>query len=222
MVKRLESIPYWEDKIKHSDRYEYSQDAGAWLAKRHAAAPTAGQGAPLEAPGGALLKVNYGCGAHRVAGWVNVDAYPSADSGYRQADLLEKHPLRDRSVGFGFSEDFLEHLDQAESIFFLSEVYRTLAPGGVLRLSFPGLEGVLAKHYSPPTEARVRKGELEAYSFWDHLHFYSREELVLVARHVGFNRVEFVGYGASEYPELCNMDTRSHQIGLNTYAELTK
>lgn len=155
-------------------------------------------------------------------GWLNVDLYESETEGYRRVDLLEKHPFDNNSVLFGFSEDMLEHLNQAESIFFLSEIYRTLAPTGVFRLSFPGLEGVLQKHYTPATETRVREGESEAFSFWDHIHFYSREELRTVTTHLGFTEVKFVEYGKSDFPELSNMDTRAHQIGLNTYAELMK
>ena len=70
--------------------------------------------------------------------------------------------------------------------------------------------------------ADVRRGEFEAYSFWDHIHFYSTDELVLVAKHLGFKQVTFVEYGKSEHAELAGLDTRSTQIGLNTYAELTK
>ena len=36
MVKRLASISYWEDKIKHFDQYEYFQSEGIWRAKRDA------------------------------------------------------------------------------------------------------------------------------------------------------------------------------------------
>ena len=155
-------------------------------------------------------------------GWLNVDLYEPEAEGYRKVNLLERHPFENNSVFFGFSEDMLEHLNQAESIFFLSEIYRTLVPNGVIRLSFPGLEGVLQKHYTPSTEKRVREGEFEAYSFWDHVHFYSREELRTVAKHLGFREIKFFEYGKSDFPELRNMETREHQIGLNTNAELVK
>jgi predicted SAM-dependent methyltransferase len=222
IVKRLALIPYWEDKIKHFDQYEYFQAEGIWRAKGDTHHSGEGGAKFIEVSDGELFNVNYGCGPHLIEGWLNIDNYESTEANYHRLNLLDKHPFRENSVRFGFSEDFLEHLNQAESIFFLCEVYRTLAPGGVLRLSFPGLEGVLAKHYSPPTERRVREAEFEAYSFWDHLHFYSKDELSLVARHIGFKRVDFVDYGASQFAELCNRDTRSHQIGLNTYAELVK
>jgi predicted SAM-dependent methyltransferase len=130
--------------------------------------------------------------------------------------------MRNAASVLGFAEDVLEHFTQAESIFFLSEVCRTFMPGGVMRLSFPGLEGVLDRHYSPPSSSVISAGEIEAYSLWDHYHFYSKAELELVAKHLGFSRVHFVDYGVSEYADLSGLDTRSEHIGLNTYVELTK
>lgn len=217
LVKQATVIPHWEKKIELYNQYEYSAAQGTWSLKGSAQAAR---------PAGAGLiradKVNYGCGGNIKPGWLNVDLYPSDQPGYKQVNLLEKHPFPDDSVRLGFSEDVLEHLTQAESIFFLSEIYRTLVPGGLLRLSFPGLEGVLVRHYTPATELRIRQGEFEAYTFWDHIHFYSREELSLIAKHIGFKEIAFVEYGQSNVPELCGLDTRDTQIGLNTYVELIK
>jgi predicted SAM-dependent methyltransferase len=220
MVRRLRRIPRSEDKIKFFGNYGYSSSRGAWFNKSNldllGRTDTAGLSS-LDYP-----KINYGCGANIIAGWLNVDLDRSAPGNYRRVDVLEKHPFLENSVRYGFSEDLLEHFDQAESIFFLSEVHRTLALGGVMRLSFPGLEGVLNRHYFPASEERVRAGEFEAYSFWDHVHFYSRDELELVASHIGFSQIKFVEFGQSEHQTLRNLDTRADQIGLNTYVELTK
>jgi hypothetical protein len=43
-----------------------------------------------------------------------------------------------------------------------------------------------------------------------------------ISNHLGFKQTAFVDYGRSETPGLAGLDTRSTQIGLNTYAELTK
>jgi predicted SAM-dependent methyltransferase len=218
MLKYLHSIPYWEDKINFSKKYYINHSDGFWYTtiNFYANLPFS------EEIISGYSKINYGCGGNIIPGWLNVDLSPANAMDYRQVNLLEKHPFQHDSISFGFSEDMLEHLSQAESIFFLSEVFRTLKNGGVMRLSFPGLEGVLNKHYTPITELRVREGELEAYTFWDHIHFYSREELRTVCKHIGFREVNFVEYGKSEYSELANRDTRSGQIGLNTYVELIK
>ena len=60
------------------------------------------------------------------------------------------------------------------------------------------------------------------HALHDHKHFYSRDELRLVAQHVGFCEVRFVEHGQSLHQELQALDYRAEQIGLNTYAELVK
>lgn len=224
MVAYLARIPHWERKIEFLGRYDYSTADGIWLEKGKTPPAASAPGTPAtdDAVRGDYTRINYGCGGNLIDGWLNVDLFPSDAPNYRCINLLEKHPFADTVFRFAFSEDVLEHLNQAESIFFLSEIYRTLVDGGILRLSFPGLEGVLDRHYTPASETTIRRGEFEAYAFWDHIHFYSRDELTLVAKHVGFKQVTFVEYGKSDHPELASRDTRSTQIGLNTYAELVK
>ena len=178
-------------------------------------------------------RIHYGCGSTFLEDWLNVDwmnheniyrhhSHSNPNLNYAQANLAEKHNFPDDFFRLGFAEDFLEHLDQADSLVFLSECFRTFRKGGILRLSFPGLEGVLKKHYRTSGFAGSYEGKIEAYTLFDHLHFYSRDEISLVATHAGFTSVEFVEYRKSRTPELENLDTRVNQIGLNTYVELTK
>jgi predicted SAM-dependent methyltransferase len=221
LLSELEKTPHWQEKIDRSRLYQYLTNhySHAWII----AEPSSFHD---QADSQSFLsisdRVHYGCGGNILDGWLNVDYGDRESEWFCSFDLLERHPLADSSVRLGFCEDVLEHFTQAESIFFLSEVFRTLKPGGVIRLSFPGLEGVLCKHYSPPSPERVLLGELEAYSFWDHLHFYSIEELRLVSSHLGFSAFRLVDYGTSAIDELSNLDTRKDQIGLNTYVELVK
>lgn len=174
-----------------------------------------------------LKMVHYGAGGRILPGWVNIDLYPESSmdptSMKVAANLVGPHPFRDAQFSFGFSEDFLEHLEQDQQLVFLVEAHRTLAPGGILRLSFPGLEGVLNQHYPRPDVNVYLRASQEAYAQFGHRHFPSREELSTIAKHIGFSEVRFdVPYGKSEHPELCALDSRSEQQGLNTYVELTR
>jgi predicted SAM-dependent methyltransferase len=170
-----------------------------------------------------LDKINYACGSNYLQSWLNVDLAGRDrvvnSCQYLAANLVERHPFKSNTFRFGFCEDFMEHLPQEDSIIFLSEAFRTFKPGGVLRLSFPSLEGVLKKHYN---NGEYFVGKFEAYSFWDHRHFYSKEELILVAKQIGFSSITFVEYGQSEYSELRALDTRGEQVGLNMYVELIR
>lgn len=181
--------------------------------------------AELDVPAG-ILGANYGCGSKLVPGLAEPGPRRadrgSAAAPFVPVDLAGRHPFRASSFRRGYAEDFLEHLSQAQSIAFLSEAQRTLEPGGVLRLSFPGLEGVLRKHYRPGGFEAVAAGQWEAYEKWGHVHFYSREEIRLVATHVGFQAVDFRAFGESPDAALAVMDTRSDQGEVNTIVELTK
>lgn len=172
-----------------------------------------------------LDRAHYGSGADFRKGWVNIDIQTLAgptDRPYVSADLTGRHPFPDACFQFGFSQDFLEHLSQADSLRFLYEVYRCLKPGGVMRLSFPGLQGVLRRHYRGHDFEDVVTGEKEAYLDWEHLHFYGPESLSQVARHIGFSEVRLADYGQSQFPALRGLDTREDQRDVNIYVELIK
>jgi len=171
-------------------------------------------------------KAHYGCGPKLFGdGWANIDfTSPGKISAnvFILANLASRHPFSSDFFRFAFAEDFIEHLDQAESIIFLSEAYRSLRPDGVLRLSSPGLKGVLNRHYKSGDYEGAEKGRQEAYTHWEHRHFYCEESLTMVARHIGFSEIEFVEYGKSKYKELNSLDSRSDQKDLNIYVELRK
>lgn len=182
------------------------------------------RGIPLRETRG-LSWIHYACGKHFLPEWLNVDSYLQGNphgAAFESMNLVSRHPFSDNTFEFAFAEDFLEHLSQVDSLLFLSECYRTLKPGGVLRLSFPGLEGVLRKHYPDSDWETVNIAKEEAYTRYEHLHFYSREELTLVARHFGFTGVTFHAFGESPHVVLQGIDQRAAQSDLNTYAELLK
>jgi predicted SAM-dependent methyltransferase len=176
-------------------------------------------------------RIHYACGRRVLDGWLNVDmfdeAYPYGppDDELRDrifyADLRAAHPFPDNAFQFAYTEDFLEHVDQADSLIFLSEAYRTLRPGGVLRLSTPALPGILRRHLRSADHAGGAVCREEAYTRWHHLHFYAFETLQLVAHHIGFSKVIRCEYGRSQHPVL-EQDSRFDQADLNLVVELTK
>jgi predicted SAM-dependent methyltransferase len=173
-----------------------------------------------------VMKAHYGSGGNLFGnGWVNIDRNPTCRDStkiYMSANLASRHPFPSDYFCFSFAEDFLEHLTQDESIIFLSEAFRCLQTGGVLRLSFPGLKGVLRRHYRSSDYEGASVGMEEAFTRWEHKHFYCEESLSIVAWHIGFSDVQFVQYGISVHEELRSLDCRIDQQDLNIYAELTK
>ncbi|HEY3275346.1 MAG TPA: hypothetical protein VGJ94_01905 [Syntrophorhabdaceae bacterium] len=171
-------------------------------------------------------KIHYACGFNMLPGWLNadIDLLLKRQPGFQCLDLnlVGPHPFPDGWFEHGFCEDFIEHLTQSDSLIFLSEVYRTFSKGGVFRLSFPGLEGVLHHHYTAGGYEGAALGKVDAYTKWEHVHFYSKDELALVCRHIGFSRLDYVSYGESVHEPLRNLDHREMQRDLNTYVEITK
>lgn len=176
-------------------------------------------------------RIHYACGQRVLEGWLNVDgfdeSYPggcvdlSTSQRIFRMDITAPHPFPDNSFQWGYSEDFLEHLTQAESLAFLCEAYRTFKPGGVLRLSFPGLAGVLRRHLRSGGHAGATICMSEAYNRWHHEHFYTFESLELVAHHIGFTKVTRCEYGHSRHAVL-KQESRWNQADLNLLVELTK
>jgi SAM-dependent methyltransferase len=171
-------------------------------------------------------RVHYACGFRMLKGWLNVDAELlfKTQPGYecQTVNLVGPHPFPDNWFEYGFCEDFLEHLNQSDAMIFLSEVYRTFKEGGVLRLSFPGLEGVLKRHSGCKAYEGYGAIKTDAYTTWGHIHFFSKEELSLVCRHMGFSDITFVDYGESGHAPLRGLEYREDQRELNIYVEITK
>lgn len=167
----------------------------------------------------AFEQIHFGCGRNYLPGWLNVDIISTGPQNYMYVDLTSRHPFPDQSFQFGFSEDFIEHIDQASSLLFLVEVHRTFRIGGVLRLTFPVLDAVLKKHFSLIGYEDFLIGKEEAFDSYGHIHFYSRDSLALVADHIGFD-MEIVEHGKSIYPQLDGINTRLDSV--NLHVELTK
>jgi len=177
-------------------------------------------------------KIQYGCGMNVLDGWLNVDGFKTYYPWHLvpehlqvrifRAELAGNHPFLSDSFGFGFAEDFLEHLDQAESLIFLCEAFRCLKHGGVLRLSFPGLAGVLKRHYRSSDFVGAFTGFKEAFETWHHKHFYSAESLLLVSQHIGYSHFRIETFGESRHEELRGLETRPEQKDLNLIVELVK
>jgi predicted SAM-dependent methyltransferase len=178
-------------------------------------------------------RIHYGCGKNIFSNWLNVDgffidSYPDGSIDQELAknifslDLVGRHPFPDNYFRFGFSEDFIEHLDQADSLNFLSECYRTFAHGGVLRISTPDFRNVLKRHYVESNFEGAQKGQEEAFTMWSHKHFYCFESIEFVSRHIGFRTVKRVEFCKSDHKDLRNLETRRDQIDLNLTVEITK
>ena len=178
-------------------------------------------------------KINYACGTNPISGWINTDLFDGSllwhykDTGIPveiandvfNINLLQRHPFPNDAFNYAFCEDFIEHIDQKSAILFLSEILRTLAPGGIFRISTPSLDGVLAAHFLEADLDRVIEQTPFAFDMWGHIHFFCHASLKKIALALGFVEYRECAFGQSEHLTLRGLETRSEQMQLNLYAE---
>jgi predicted SAM-dependent methyltransferase len=159
--------------------------------------------------GDAPVRLHLGCGQSPIAGWVNIDvqALPGVD---RVLDV--RHGLPFENVAAIYAEHFLEHLEVDDGLACLAECRRALAPDGILRISTPNLDWVLATHYRQgqwPTEVDAISDCFmmnRAFHGWGHRFLYNRQALVAALTAAGFAEVSLHRYGESDVPELAGLE----------------
>ncbi len=96
------------------------------------------RGSERGAAGEAFRRLNWGCGSHVRAGWINSDVKEAPEIDL-VADIREGLPLETGSIDYAVSVHALPELAYGDQVPALSELWRVLRPGGVLRLVLPDL-----------------------------------------------------------------------------------
>jgi SAM-dependent methyltransferase len=92
------------------------------------------------------MKLNIGCGARPIDGWVNLDLYDYPGVNFKHDLSKGTLPFDSGSADYILASHVLEHLDNWEPI--VIEAYRVLAPGGVLEIHVPHeLEGFKSPYH---------------------------------------------------------------------------
>jgi predicted SAM-dependent methyltransferase len=194
-----------------------------------------------------MIKLNLGCGSVRPLGWVNTDsslnallqripfigksmskllgkvAYDSNNLVYM--NLNKNWNYADNSVDIVYASHLFEHLCLQSANLFLSEAYRCLKPGGVIRIVVPDLYKIALKYLEEyntnsiedPTTFIMwainmhREGQYGTPSFFkkiiyemqgyphQHKYMYDAKSLSLKFKYHGFNNIHSLEYGISNY-----------------------
>ncbi len=157
------------------------------------------------------MKLNLGCGATVVDGWVNVDYSLGAklskvplftlvnkrlgifsltwDNRIFLHDLTQVFPWDPATVDYCYSSHTLEHLTREQGLFFLRETFRVLKSGGIIRIVVPDLASMVRKYLS---------GEIRAD------HFLEEMGVLYGTQKMGLKKILSPFY---EFPHKCMYDT---------------
>jgi len=175
--------------------------------------------------------LHLGSGDHHISRWLNIDRDVTMPVD-AVADLTLSLPFRSESIDLIHSEDFIEHIDEAQGKLVLRECHRVLRAGGVMRLLTPDLRSIVDEIYirRNPHHLRWCSIYLEANDpcaalnmhmrmSGSHRFIYDEEHLTELLREIGFY-VRRVRYNWSTLPQLRFLDLRD--FGLNLLLESVK
>jgi predicted SAM-dependent methyltransferase len=138
------------------------------------------------------LWVNFGCGPVDDDRFVKVDARPM-----RHVDLVTSDPmlpqLSQGSIDLLYASHVFEHISYHNQHAVLFRWHALLKPGGVLRLSVPDFDKLIAIYAE--NSRRISSIQAAAMGGQDypgnyHYALFNREHLSAQLRHVGFDRID--------------------------------
>lgn len=146
--------------------------------------------------------VHLNCGERKLPSWLNLDK--------PRYDMARPLPWNDNEVDAYFLEHGIEQLDAAQASAFWQEVFRTLKPGGILRMTVTDMVALVRDKTPAVVQYRKlaanRKGRRGSWmtasrqkSFW------TRELLIGVLQELGFE-VRLQVAGESEHEELRGLE----------------
>lgn len=155
---------------------------------------------------------------HR-AGLIAEDRWPAYREGaFRRLhylDVTRPLPYPDGVLEAVFGSHVLEHLTPREGAALLREVHRVLRPGGILRISVPDLDGVIAAYDPQRPDAflfGMWQGRDRSTSRHRHWWFYNERSLGDLLRAVGFADVGRHAYREGRCPDVERIDSRPESL----------
>jgi predicted SAM-dependent methyltransferase len=174
-------------------------------------------------------RLQLGCGATELPGWLGTDVEPSGNAVF--LDACAPFPLPDASFDLIYGEHMIEHLSWEDGQRMLAECQRVLRPGGRLRLATPDLAVILGLYNdSGATDGQAYVRWISdtflggaamarpafvinnAFHNWGHRFLYDRELLELALERAGFHGITACAYGESSEPLLCGVETHHRHV----------
>jgi predicted SAM-dependent methyltransferase len=177
-----------------------------------------------------IRRLNWGCGEHPEPGWINSDVKegPGIDL---SCDIRKGLPLEDDTIDYAASIHALPEIPYGDLVGALTELYRVLKPGGVLRLALPDLDKGIQAYLSedkdyflvPDEDAKAIGSKFIVQMIWYgwSRSLFTYEFTSELLRKAGFEQIvrcEFRQTG-SRFPEIVELDSREKE---SLFVEATK
>lgn len=151
--------------------------------------------------------LQLGCGMNQLPGWLNTDVEP--DYGVTFLDVTQPILVPDNSFDFIFAEHLIENFKPEGLKKVLSECFRILKPGGILRLTFYCADAIRemsdSKHINDFI-ARLSKA---------YIHF--NDEIRAFLSDIGFDNITFTAPSESLHLTLRNINKHNPYLPKEQY-----
>ena len=217
------------------------------------------------------IKLNLGCGSVRPGGWINTDSSLNAhiqripllgkvvhktlktveynNNNLVYMNLNKRWPNKENSVDIVYASHLFEHLTLNSAGLFLSESYRCLKPGGVIRIVVPDLYKICKRYIdsyessgeADPTQFIMwainmhREGQYGSKLGWikkfvlewqgyphQHKYMYDEKSLTKKMEEHGFVNIRSLSYGESQYISEIKEVEGHKELYLSVYLEARK
>jgi predicted SAM-dependent methyltransferase len=162
--------------------------------------------------------LQVGGGKNFLNGWLNADLF----TGNIYLNARKPFPFNDNMLNYIFCEHLLCQLSPDDGANFLKECYRTLKPRGVLRLTTPDLEKIIALYFGNTKQSNetrqqfLQKIDMVKYSpceffnsyfySYGHRFIYDKDFIVLTLQQIGFKETTFCENKKSTHKRLIDIE----------------
>jgi len=116
--------------------------------------------------------LNLGCGKRYHRSWINVD-FNGDGKNVISHNLLSGIPFKENEIDVIYHSHVLEHFSQHDAFIFLTECFRVLKPGGIIRIAVPDLEQIVNEYKTQLDNVLQKKGTDADYN-WILLELYDQ------------------------------------------------
>ena len=147
-----------------------------------------------------LMKLHLGCGKRYIPGWIHVDGLKFDHVDF--VSPVDRLPfIPDCSSDLVYASHVLEHFPRAKAPQVLSEWFRVLKVGGIIRLAVPDIK-VLCELYLEHQDLSIIKGPLyggqdHEYNF--HYNGFDQQSLTHLLLQTGFTSVRTWNWRKTEH-----------------------